>query len=46
VIAAVTLAVAGTLLCLGLVRLITKLKVTVKSELTGLDMDIHGESAD
>lgn len=44
---AVTIAVAviGTLICLGLVRLITPLRVSSKEEQLGLDYTEHGESA-
>ncbi len=39
------LAIAGTLVCLGIVRLVTGLRVTKEEEMSGLDISQHGESA-
>jgi len=43
----ITLVVAGigTLICAGIVRLFTKLRVDKRDELVGLDLSEHGESA-
>ena len=38
-------AIAGTLICLGAVRLFTELRVDEKAEKVGLDLSQHGESA-
>jgi len=39
------IAVAGTFICVGLVRIFTKFRVTEKEELIGLDISQHGEKA-
>lgn len=41
----IAVAVAGTLVCAGIVRIFTPLRVTAKEELAGLDLSQHGESA-
>ena len=41
----IVVAVAGTLICYGIVRIFTTFRVTVQEELTGLDMSLHGEQA-
>ena len=44
---AVTIAVAvcGTLICIGIVRIFTPLRVDVSAEISGLDFSQHGENA-
>ncbi len=44
---AITIAVAvtGTLICAGLTRLVTKLRVEPKEEILGMDITQHGENA-
>ena len=41
----IAVAVVGTLICIGIVRIFTKLRVEPKEELIGLDITQHGESA-
>jgi len=41
----ISIAVVGTLVCAGIVRIFTKLRVERKHELTGLDISEHGENA-
>ncbi len=41
----IVVAVAGTLICAGITRIFTKLRVDHKDELLGLDMSQHGEQA-
>ncbi len=41
----IAIAVVGTLICAGIVRLFTKLRVSPKDEALGLDVTEHGESA-
>jgi Amt family ammonium transporter len=41
----IALAVVGTLICAGIVRAFTTLRVDKKHELTGLDISEHGENA-
>ncbi len=38
-------AVAGTLICVGIVKMVTKIRVEEREEKIGLDMAEHGESA-
>ena len=45
IVITIAVAVVGTLICLGLVRLITPLRVSPKEEQLGLDYTEHGESA-
>lgn len=45
VLITVAVAVAGTLICAGIVRVFTKLRVTEMDEKIGLDRTQHGESA-
>jgi Amt family ammonium transporter len=45
VIITIAIAVIGTLLCAGLTRLFTKLRVAKREELDGLDLSQHGENA-
>jgi len=41
----IAVAVAGSLICIGIVRSFTKIRVDKKNELTGLDISEHGENA-
>ncbi len=41
----IAIAVVGTLICAGIVKLFTPLRVTAKEEQLGLDMTQHGEEA-
>lgn len=41
----ICVAVAGTFVCLGIVRIFTSLRVTEKEEIDGLDISEHDESA-
>ena len=41
----IAIAVVGTLICVGIVKLFTPLRVTAKEEQLGLDMTQHGEEA-
>lgn len=41
----IAIAIAGTLICYGLVRLFTKVRVDEKEERIGLDQSQHGENA-
>ncbi len=45
IVVTIAVAVIGTLLCAGIVRLFTKLRVTDREELVGLDISEHKESA-
>ena len=45
ILVTIAVAVAGTLICLGLVRLITPLRVEEHDEKLGLDSTEHGETA-
>ena len=45
IVISMTVAAAGTLICAGVVRLFTKLRVERKDELVGLDISEHGERA-
>ena len=41
----IAVAVVGTLICAGIVRIFTKLRVEPKEELIGMDTTQHGENA-
>ena len=45
IVVTVAVAIVGTLVCLGIVRLFTGLRVDEKAEKVGLDISQHGESA-
>ena len=45
ILVTIAVAVVGTLICIGIVRIFTKLRVESKEELIGLDITQHGESA-
>ena len=45
IVVTIAVAVVGTLICVGIVRIFTPLRVTVKEEQLGLDVSQHGESA-
>ena len=41
----IAVAVAGSLICIGIIRIFTKLRVEEKDEIRGLDVTQHGEQA-
>lgn len=45
VVAGYAIAIVGTLVCLGLVSMVTSLRVTPEEEVAGLDYALHGEVA-
>lgn len=45
ILVTIAVAIVGTLICIGIVRIFTKLRVEPKEELIGLDITQHGESA-
>lgn len=45
IVVTIVVAVVGTLICVGITRLFTKLRVEHKEELVGLDTTQHGEQA-
>ena len=45
IVVTIAVAVVGTLICAGIVRIFTPLRVTAKEEQLGLDISQHGESA-
>lgn len=45
ILISIAVAVVGTLICVGIVKLITPLRVSPKEEQLGLDISEHGESA-
>ncbi|MDR1775481.1 MAG: ammonium transporter [Actinomycetes bacterium] len=45
IIISIVVAVAGTLICAGIVRIFTKLRVEDEHEEAGLDLSLHGENA-
>lgn len=45
IVVTIAVSIIGTLICAGLVKLITPLRVSKREELIGLDMSEHGESA-
>lgn len=45
IVVTIAVAVVGTLICVGIVRIFTPLRVTVKEEKLGMDISQHGESA-
>ena len=45
ILVTIVVAVIGTLLCIGIVRLFTELRVSKKEELIGLDISQHNENA-
>lgn len=45
ILVTIAVAVAGTLICIGIVRIFTTLRVDPKDELIGLDLTQHGENA-
>ena len=45
IVVTVAVAIVGTVVCLGIVRLFTELRVDEKAEKVGLDISQHGESA-
>ena len=45
IVIAIAVAIVGTLICIGIVRIFTPLRVDPKEELVGLDASQHGENA-
>lgn len=45
IVITILIAVVGTLICVGIVRIFTPLRVTLREEQIGLDITQHGESA-
>ncbi len=45
IVVTIAVAVVGTLICIGIVRIFTKLRVEPKDELVGMDISQHGENA-
>ena len=45
IVVTIVVALVGTLICIGITRAVTKLRVEHKDELLGLDVTQHGESA-
>ena len=41
----IAIAVVGTLVCIGIVRIFTKIRVDDRAETVGLDLSEHGEKA-
>ena len=46
IVITIAVAIVGTLICIGLVRIFTPLRVDPKEEMVGLDASQHGENAD
>ena len=45
IVITIAVAIVGTLICIGIVRIFTPLRVDLKEELVGLDATQHGENA-
>lgn len=45
IVITIAVAIVGTLICIGIVRIFTPLRVEPKEELVGLDVSQHGENA-
>lgn len=45
ILVTIAVAVVGSLICIGIIRIFTKLRVDEKDELIGLDVTQHGENA-
>ena len=45
ILVTIAIAVVGSLICIGIIRIFTKLRVEEKDELVGLDVTQHGENA-
>lgn len=45
IVITIAVAIVGTLICIGIVRIFTPLRVDLKEELVGLDASQHGENA-
>ncbi|WP_407690996.1 ammonium transporter [Ruminococcus turbiniformis] len=45
ILVTIAVAVAGSLICIGIIRVFTKLRVDQKDEMIGLDLSQHGENA-
>ena len=45
IIVTIAVAVVGSLICIGVIRIFTRLRVDEKDEMIGLDVTQHGENA-
>ena len=45
ILVTIAVAVVGSLICIGIIRIFTKLRVDEKDEMIGLDVTQHGENA-
>ena len=45
IVVTIAVAIVGTLICMGIVKLFTPLRVSVREEQLGMDQSQHGESA-
>ena len=45
IVITIAVAIVGTLICIGIVRIFTPLRVDPKEEMVGLDASQHGENA-
>lgn len=45
IIVTIAVAVVGSLICIGIIRIFTRLRVDEKDEMIGLDVTQHGENA-
>ena len=45
ILVTIAVAVVGSLICIGIIRIFTKLRVDEKDEIVGLDSSQHGENA-
>ena len=45
IVITIAVAIVGTLICIGIVRIFTPLRVDEREEKIGLDISQHGESA-
>ena len=45
IIVTIAVAVVGSLICIGIIRIVTRLRVDEKDEMIGLDVTQHGENA-
>ena len=45
ILVTIAVAVVGSLICIGVIRIFTRLRVDEKDEMIGLDVTQHGENA-
>ena len=45
IVVTIAVAIVGTLICMGIVKLFTPLRVSIREEQLGMDQSQHGESA-